>query len=208
MAKTKKAAAARRGGNKTTSKKSGSKRATTARRVTRGPQGHGIEDGHGTNNPPPQMIRTRRSPYHSSRNNGDINGIVLHYTTGSTTEGTLSWFENNPNSVSAHYVIGRDGRIYQMVDDSERANHCAGGNRHTIGIEHVATAGQRLAAAQEQASIQLIKWLVAQYDIPLARIQGHRYADDYTGAGTDCPHSLFGDRTEQAVINWVQANIA
>lgn len=165
------------------------------------------DDGHGTGNPPPRIIRTRRSPYHSSRNNGDINAIVLHYTTGSNTEGTLRWLENNPNSVSAHYVIGRDGAIYQMVNDSERANHCRGANRHSIGIEHVATAGQRLARPQEAASIALIRWLVAQYEIPLGKIEGHRYADGFTGS-TDCPHSLFGAQNEQAVRDWVQANIA
>ncbi|MCA1660144.1 MAG: N-acetylmuramoyl-L-alanine amidase [Verrucomicrobiaceae bacterium] len=103
--------------------------------VARGPSGGGQDDGHGTGNPPPDIIHSRRSPYHSSRNNGDINAIVLHYTTGSTTDGTLSWFERNPDSVSAHYVIGRDGAIYQMVDDTERANHCVGANRHSIGIE-------------------------------------------------------------------------
>ncbi len=163
--------------------------------------------GHGTNNPPPPINRSRRSPYHSSRNNGDINAIVLHYTTGSTTEGTLGWFENNPDSLSAHYVIGRDGAIYQMVDDSERANHCLGANRNSIGIEHVATAGQRLSQAQESASIALIRWLVAQYEVPKANIQGHRYTNSYSGTGTVCPHSLFGNRTEQAVIDWVNANI-
>lgn len=175
--------------------------------ATRGPRPDDANDRHGTGNPPPGIIRSRRSPYHSSRNNGDINAIVLHYTTGSTTEGTLSWFESNPRSVSAHYVIGRDGAIYQMVDDSERANHCVGANRHSIGIEHVATAGQQLSPRQEESSIALIRWLVAQYEIPLERIQGHRYADDYTGAGTDCPHSLFGARTEQAVTDWVEENI-
>ncbi|RYD32498.1 MAG: hypothetical protein EOP86_15570 [Verrucomicrobiaceae bacterium] len=166
----------------------------------------GGREGHGTNNPPPSIDRSRRSPYYSSRNNGDINAIVLHYTTGSTTESTLSWFESNPRSVSAHYVIGRDGSIYQMVDDSHRANHCMGANRNTIGIEHVATAGQQLAAAQERSSITLIRWLVAQYNIPKAKIQGHMYADGYSG-DTNCPHSLFGQRTEQAVIDWVSAHI-
>jgi len=173
----------------------------------RGPGGHEDNDGHGTNNPQPGIIRSRRSPYHSSRNNGDINAIVLHYTTGSTTEGTLSWFENNPRRVSAHYVIGRDGAIYQMVDDSERANHCMGANRNSIGIEHVATAGQQLSPPQNQSSIALIRWLIAQYEIPLTKIQGHRYADDFTG-DTNCPHSLFGERTEQAVQDWVDANFA
>jgi len=178
-----------------------------SRGASRGPDHQGDHDGHGTGNPAPPINRSRRSPYYSSRNNGDINAIVLHYTTGSTTEGTLSWFENNPRSTSAHYVIGRDGAIYQMVDDNNRANHCVGANRHSIGIEHVATAGQRLSAAQERASIALIRWLVAQYEIPRANIQGHKYADGYSGGGTDCPHSLFGAQTEQAVIDWVNGNI-
>lgn len=89
----------------------------------------------------------------------------------------------------------------------ERANHCLGASRHTIGIEHFATAGQRLAPEQERASITLIRWLVAQYNIPQENIQGHNYARNYSGGGTDCPYSLFGAQTEQAEIDWVNNNI-
>lgn len=40
--------------------------------------------------------------------------------------------------VSAHFVVGRDGTIVQLVDTDDIAWHCKGWNEASIGIEHVA----------------------------------------------------------------------
>ena len=42
-------------------------------------------------------------------------------------------------------VIDRNGDIYQMVNDTECANHCMGANAGSIGIEHVGSETDSLA---------------------------------------------------------------
>ena len=53
--------------------------------------------------------------------------------------------------VSVHYLIDRNGDIYQLVRDSDRANHCKGINEHSIGIEHVGLVGDPIAQRQSAA---------------------------------------------------------
>src|SRR5205823_9460425 len=66
---------------------------------------------------------------------------------------TLAEFQRTDSrKVSAHYVIDRNGDIYQMVDDADCANHCMGANAGSIGIEHVGGETDVLAAPQAAAS--------------------------------------------------------
>ena len=71
------------------------------------------------------------------------NFVILHYT-GAANAGHALRTQTDPLSmVSAHYLIGRDGRIYALVDEHARAWHAGvsgwGGNRDvnsaSIGIE-------------------------------------------------------------------------
>lgn len=167
--------------------------------------------GHGTNTeqPKPPIKEFIESPNCESRNGAIINRIVLHFTDDPRLDVVISTFKNPDEKVSAHYVIAKNGDIYQMVRDGDKAWHCKGANAHTIGIEHVAAKNDHLAPDQEKASIALIRWLVGAYKVNKAAITGHRYTPDYSGGveGTDCPHSLFGPRTEAAIRDWVDANI-
>jgi N-acetylmuramoyl-L-alanine amidase len=163
--------------------------------------------GHGSNNPhlkpPTEFIA---SPFHSSRNGARIEFIVLHCTE-SSLDSTIREFTQGDRQVSAHYVIARDGRIIQMVRDSERANHARGANSSSIGIEHVGSPNDSLASAQKDSSVNLIRWLLEQYDIPRTQIYGHDFAPGYTG-GTSCPDKLFGtSHSQQTIATWVANNV-
>lgn len=71
--------------------------------------------------------------------------LLIHYTAGPTLDGAVSWFLNPAAKASAHLVIGRDGKIIQMVAFNKRAWHAGkstwgrldGLNRYSIGIELV-----------------------------------------------------------------------
>src|ERR1039458_1828368 len=102
--------------------------------------------------------------------------IVLHSTTVATVDGTINWFMDPKSQVSAHYVVDKNGDIYQMVRDDRSAWHAKAINSRSIGIEHVGTADDRLTGAQSRASAQLVRWLAAQYGIPAANVLGHRFA--------------------------------
>jgi len=146
------------------------------------------------------------SPNSSSRNGARIDMIVLHCSTAATVEGTIHWFLNPNSRVSAHYVVDKNGDIYQMVRDDCSAWHAKAANSSSIGIEHVATAADQLTEAQSAASAELVRWLAAEYGIPAANVVGHKFAAGNEGT-TDCPNHLFGEETAEAVTRWVTANV-
>ena len=146
------------------------------------------------------------SPNISSRNGERIRRIVMHYTTARDVEGTLSWFLNPKSQVSAHYVIARNGDIYQMVRDADKAWHARNANADSIGIEHSAAQGDAMTPQQEETSVALLRWLLAEYKLAKTAITGHRYTPENVGH-TDCPHSLFGEPTEAALRTWVETKV-
>ena len=50
-------------------------------------------------------------------------GLILHADAGSSEAGTLAWLANPASGVSYHFLVGRDGTIYDVVDSMHRAWH-------------------------------------------------------------------------------------
>ncbi|WCL55436.1 N-acetylmuramoyl-L-alanine amidase [Gimibacter soli] len=71
--------------------------------------------------------------------------VILHYTGMETGEAALARLVDPSASVSAHYLVEEDGRIFQLVDEADRAWHAGVShwqgrealNHHSIGIEIV-----------------------------------------------------------------------
>lgn len=71
--------------------------------------------------------------------------LVVHYTAGNTVDSAVSWFKKVEAKASAHFVIGGDGHVVQMVELNKVAWHAGqsawgnikGLNRYSIGIELV-----------------------------------------------------------------------
>ncbi|UZW61227.1 N-acetylmuramoyl-L-alanine amidase [Lysobacter enzymogenes] len=103
------------------------------------------------------------SPYHSARTSYD--SVTIHTMQGYYA-GSISWFQNNPNSVSAHYLIrSSDGQITQMVRENRAAHHVGVHNKTTLGIEHegfIANASW-YTAAMYNASAALTRHFCATY---------------------------------------------
>lgn len=154
----------------------------------------------------PEVKRFVPSPHFSSRNGTKISRIVLHYTTSRNHEGSLAWWQDPRAQVSAHYLIARNGELFQAVKDADKAWHARNANPESIGIEFAAETGDAMTPEQEATAIQLIRWLVEEYDIPWTRINGHRFTPGNIGA-TDCPGDVFGERTEKAVLDWVDSKV-
>ena len=151
-----------------------------------------------------------RSPNCSPRQVGrKIDKIVLHCTEGSLDSALAEFQRTDSRKVSAHYVIDRNGDIYQMVDVGECANHCMGANAGSIGIEHVGSETDSLAAPQATASAALIRWLLQEHQMPRTNIFGHDFTPGYSRpGGTSCPDKLFGPVHSQATITaWVASNV-
>ena len=170
------------------------------------------DGGHGSTNPhnKPKIKEFIQSPNHSSRNGAQIQMVVLHCTEASLDRTIREFKSSDGRQVSAHYVIARNGDIYQMVSDSDRANHCRGANQNSIGIEHVGQETDVLDPKQAKSSAALINWLMEQYDIQRSNIYGHDFAPGYdrTHGGTTCPDLLFGKSHNQSTIAaWLEANL-
>jgi N-acetylmuramoyl-L-alanine amidase-like protein len=75
----------------------------------------------------------------------------------------------------AHFVIDRDGTIYQLVPLNVMCRHTVGLNWVAIGIEHVGVSDAEVMrdAAQMRSSLALTVWLMWRYRIPLANVIGH-----------------------------------
>ncbi len=141
----------------------------------------------------------------SSRNGKTIKRIVLHYTTSNNINGVVSWFQDTKSNVSAHYVVGKNGRLIQMVRDSDKAWHCRGENADTIGIEICAESNEKLTDAQTFVLVDLLDYMCEEYHIPTTSITAHRFTESNIGH-TDCPGNLWTD--EQDLANWVQKHLA
>lgn len=123
----------------------------------------------------PNVDRFEPTTHQSSRNGTLIDHIVIHYTTSRSIEGTISWFKNAPagKRTSAHYIVGRDGALVQMVNDSDSAWHAGVMNPRSIGIEHVAADGDEITTEQAITSSRLIAWLMQEYPIPKSNVIPH-----------------------------------
>lgn len=83
-------------------------------------------------------------------------------------------------NVSAHFLIDRDGTIYQLMPENWMARHVIGLNYCTIGIENVGGEGNKkedLTPAQEKANIALVRYLKTKYPTINYLIGHHEYRD-------------------------------
>ncbi|CAM5317295.1 N-acetylmuramoyl-L-alanine amidase AmiD [Mycolicibacterium aubagnense] len=111
--------------------------------------------------------------------------IVLHYTGMETGAGAEAWLCNPVSEVSAHYLVHEDGRVVQMVRESDRAWHAGKSswrghtdlNSASVGIEIVNpghTLGYRaFPKRQIEAVIALTADIAARHDIVSERILAH-----------------------------------
>lgn len=105
--------------------------------------------------------------------------VIIHSTASDSVMGTLSWFQNlaNPKKSSAHYVVAKDGTIYQCVEEEDIAFH-AGNSKYTIngvlrsnisyysiGIEVVAAETSQYTTKQLEALVELTKDIMTRHKI-------------------------------------------
>ncbi|MGI5138382.1 MULTISPECIES: N-acetylmuramoyl-L-alanine amidase [unclassified Streptomyces] len=108
-----------------------------------------------------------------------VNTIVIH-DTESTAASAINSFQQPSTYASAHYVVGADGSVTQMVPTKDIAWHAGNKyvNDHSIGIEHEGYAldyGSWYTEQEYQSSVALVGYLAKQFGIPLDRehIIGH-----------------------------------
>ena len=127
---------------------------------------------------------------------GDVRFFVVHVAQSPDSPGTIAWFDNPRSHVSSHFVIGRDGLVYQCVPLDRMAWAEMDYNNRGVSIEHVGYTGEKLTKHQLRASLDLLIWLHAQFpQVPLHRTANPNGAGVIThgelgvlgGDHPDCP---------------------
>jgi beta-N-acetylhexosaminidase len=109
--------------------------------------------------------------------------IVEHVAVASSAAATRNAFvPDRPDSelhelpgTCSHFVVDRDGTIYQLVSLKLMCRHTVGLNYTAIGIEHAGFSdGDVLGNRRElAASLKLTAWLKCRYGIRLSNVIGH-----------------------------------
>ncbi len=109
--------------------------------------------------------------------------IVIHATEQASAQESLDTLRsaNRNGPVSSHYLIGDDGRLYQLVADSARAWHAGGGrwgtltdlNSTSIGIEIDNEVGEPFTEAQLATLLRLLDDLTTRLSIPKTQVIAH-----------------------------------
>jgi len=150
-----------------------------------------------------QPIRTSLpSRWHPSPNFDERrpNLVVIHHTSDDTAARALATLTSPAREVSAHYLVGRDGTIWQLVDERKRAWHAGAShwgadtdvNSSSIGRTGSAFGPGTDRDAQVAALLALLADLKERWHIPTANFVGH--GDVAPGRKVD-PSAYFPWRT-------------
>lgn len=134
---------------------------------------------------PDLSLISRPSPNHDSRNGQAVDMLVMHYTDMLVAEDSVALLCAPESKVSAHYVVAEDGRVFQLVEESERAWHAGEShwrgfnniNARSIGIE-ICNPGHGHGYAdfpmvQMEAVAALSQAILTRHTIPARNVQGH-----------------------------------
>ena len=105
--------------------------------------------------------------------------IVLHWTAVSSFEDSFKRLDQeelyddrgdiaaaSKLNVSTHFLVKRDGTIYELMPDDKMARHVIGLNYSSVGIENVGGEGdakEDLTPEQVKANVKLVRYLKAKY---------------------------------------------
>jgi N-acetylmuramoyl-L-alanine amidase len=107
--------------------------------------------------------------------------VVLHYTAIPTAAEALARLCDPAAEVSCHWLIDRDGTLWSLVAESERAWHAGAGawgachdvNSASIGVELVNTGAEPFPAPQMAALEGLLAGILARWAIPARGVIAH-----------------------------------
>ena len=110
------------------------------------------------------------------------NYVIIHFTAQDSLGQTLKTFTVVKTQVSAHYVVGKDGKVVHMLNDYLRAWHAgiskwgsiSDMNSCSIGIEIDNNGNEPFTDPQIKSLLALLAHLKKAYNIPAANFIGHQ----------------------------------
>lgn len=118
--------------------------------------------------------------------------IITHWTVSHDAESVYQYFYNEtmPDdgggrlNVASHYLVDKDGTIYQLTSETALNRHAIGYNWCAIGIENVGGVDGKedLTEAQVKANIAIIRYLKAKYNT-IKYVWGHYQQHEAEASG-------------------------
>jgi N-acetyl-anhydromuramyl-L-alanine amidase AmpD len=109
--------------------------------------------------------------------------IVEHYTASDTFQSAYATFARDVRDAElhelpgtcAHFIVDKDGTIYQLVALTIMCRHTVGLNWTAIGIEQVGLGAREILSRPRQygAVVRLTAWLRCRYAIAVRDVIGH-----------------------------------
>jgi len=129
-----------------------------------------------------QLPIQTRSPNHGPRRDGlRPELVVIHYTAMESAEAALDRLCDPAPEVSAHYLIGGDGRFWQLVAEERRAWHAGAGswrgrgdvNSRSIGIELDNRGNHPFSEPQMKVLEEVLRGILERWDLGPEAVIGH-----------------------------------
>ncbi len=127
-------------------------------------------------------MRRYPSPNFGPRRNGETpNLVVLHFTEMQSANAALERLCSPKAEVSAHYLIDRNGIVWHLIDEAQRAWHAGAGcwqglddiNSRSIGIELDNDGHSPFSAPMMCALECLLAEILARWCIPKSGVIAH-----------------------------------
>lgn len=122
------------------------------------------------------------SPNHSARRS-PVYAIVLHADASSRVESSLDWVRRPESKVSYHVIIGRNGKVFHVVNPDRKAWHAGVSsmdgvpnvNEFSVGVclSNRNDGTEPYPVTQLGAAADVCAVLCGAYGIPVARITTH-----------------------------------
>jgi beta-N-acetylhexosaminidase len=139
--------------------------------------------------------------------------IVEHYTAGGSFQSAYETFARDVPDVElhelpglcAHFVVDKDGTIYQLVALNNMCRHTVGLNDTAIGIEQVGRSAREILdrPAQIGAVVRLTAWLRCRYAIAVRDVIGH-----HESLSSPYHHENVASLRHQTHADWTRAEMA
>lgn len=134
-----------------------------------------------------------------------------HYIAVGSVAGARSWFKNCDAKASAHFLVARDGKVYQFRPSTDTTWHAGSkynknfpnNNHRSIGVEHEVLQTHPEYWQEEKllnASVKLANFYISKYGIPKKHTKGDnnepgiRGHQEMPGTATSCPGPLPWDK--------------
>ena len=132
------------------------------------------------------LIEKKLSPHFSSRGGHQPELLILHADASPSASATIHWLQDPASKVSYHYLIGRMGHVYQLVEEEHKAWHAGKStwpthpgltslNAVSIGVSlsNDGSGVEQYTEAQYRVAGHLCAEIIKRHGILLHNIRGH-----------------------------------